>query len=76
MPTREPFQKVDQIESLGQFLPTKKGALEASGNGAAKAISRSEWNGGYGADSGPSRGDPRRRAIRPDATIAYREPGV
>jgi hypothetical protein len=25
MPTREPFQKVDQIESLGQFLPTKEG---------------------------------------------------
>jgi hypothetical protein len=25
MPTREPFQKVDQIESFGQFLPTKEG---------------------------------------------------
>ena len=32
---------------------------------AVKPISRSQWNGGYGADSGPSRGDPCRRAFRP-----------
>jgi hypothetical protein len=35
---------------------------------AVKPISRSQWNGGNGADSGPSRGDRRRRAIRPTAT--------
>ena len=32
---------------------------------AVKPISRSQWNDGYGADSGPSRGDPCRRAYRP-----------
>ena len=30
-----------------------------------KQISRSQWNGGFRADSGPSRGDPGTRAIRP-----------
>jgi hypothetical protein len=32
---------------------------------AVKAISCSQWNAGFGAHSGPSRGDPRRRAFRP-----------
>jgi hypothetical protein len=32
---------------------------------AVKPISRSQWNDGFGADSGPSQGDSRRRAIRP-----------
>jgi hypothetical protein len=32
---------------------------------ALRAISRSQSNDGYGADTGPSRGDPRRRASRP-----------
>ena len=36
---------------------------------AAKAISRSQWNGRNGADSGPSRGDPGTRALRPNATF-------
>ncbi len=35
---------------------------------AANPISRLRWNGGFGAYSGPSRGDPGRRAIRPIAT--------
>ena len=35
---------------------------------AAKPVSRSQRNDGYRADSGPSRGDPCRRAIRPTAT--------
>ena len=30
-----------------------------------KRTPRSQWNGGFGADSGPSRGDPFRPAIRP-----------
>jgi len=33
-----------------------------------KQISRSQWNGGFRADSGPSRGDPGTRAIRPIET--------
>ena len=32
---------------------------------AVKPISRSQWNDGFGADSGPSRGDACRRALRP-----------
>src|SRR6516162_9904964 len=32
---------------------------------AVKPISRSQWNGGFGADSGTSRGDPCRRAFHP-----------
>ncbi len=32
---------------------------------AVNAISRSQWNDGYGANPGPSRGDPCRRASRP-----------
>ena len=32
---------------------------------AVKPISRSQWSDGYGADSGPSRGEPCRRALRP-----------
>jgi len=36
---------------------------------AAKAISRSLWNAGCGADSGPSRGDPCSSAIRPFETF-------
>ena len=32
---------------------------------AAKPVSRSQWNVGYGADCGPSRGGSRRGAIRP-----------
>ena len=32
---------------------------------AVKTISCSQWNGGFGAHSGPSRGYPRRRASRP-----------
>ena len=32
---------------------------------AVKPISRSQWNGGFGAHCGPSRGDPCRRAVRP-----------
>ena len=35
---------------------------------AAEPISCEQWNSGYGADSGPSRGDPRIGAIRPSAT--------
>src|SRR5208282_2868153 len=38
---------------------------EGSSLRAEKPISRSQWNAGYGADSGPSRGDLRRRASRP-----------
>jgi hypothetical protein len=37
---------------------------------AVKSISRSQWNGSYGADSGPSRSNRCRRAIRPFETIA------
>jgi hypothetical protein len=32
---------------------------------AVTPISRSQWNDGFGSDSGPSRGDSCRRAIRP-----------
>ena len=32
------------------------------------APSSSQWNGGFGADSGPSRGDAWRRASRPERT--------
>ena len=32
-----------------------------------EAFSRSRWNDGYGADSGPSEGDPRRRRSPPPA---------
>jgi hypothetical protein len=32
---------------------------------AVRRVSRSQWNGGFGADSGPSRGDPIRPAFRP-----------
>src|SRR3984957_14629870 len=35
---------------------------------ALKANSRSQWNGVCGADSGPSQGDPGRRAYRPIGT--------
>jgi hypothetical protein len=35
---------------------------------SVKPISRSQWNGGFGAHSGPSRGAPRRRAFRPKRT--------
>jgi hypothetical protein len=35
-----------------------------------KPISRSHWDGGFGADSGPSRGDPCRPTFRPTATHA------
>jgi hypothetical protein len=37
---------------------------------AVKLISRSQWNGGFGADSGRSRGDPFWSALRPTATYA------
>src|SRR5271166_1467826 len=32
---------------------------------AVNPISRSKWNGGFSVHSGPSRGDPCRRALRP-----------
>jgi hypothetical protein len=35
---------------------------------AVRAVSCWRWNGGFGAHSGPSSGDPRRRASRPIAT--------
>jgi hypothetical protein len=42
---------------------------------AVKPISRSQWNAGCGADTGPSQGDPWRRTIRPveasTAAICY-----
>jgi hypothetical protein len=41
----------------------------ASG-GEAYIISRSQWNGGFRAHSGPPRTDPRTRASRPTATYA------
>jgi len=37
---------------------------------AVKSISRSQWNGSYGADSGPSRSDRCRRALRPSKTFS------
>jgi hypothetical protein len=37
---------------------------------AVNPISRSQRNDGFGAHSGPSRGDPCRRALRPTATYA------
>jgi hypothetical protein len=37
---------------------------------AAKPTPRSEWNDGYGTDSGPSGGDSRRRAFRPIEPVA------
>ena len=36
---------------------------------AVRPISRSRWNGRFGAESGPSRGDPCRRASRPTTTF-------
>ena len=36
---------------------------------AVKPIQSKQWNGGYGADSGPSRGDPCRRAFRPKQAL-------
>jgi hypothetical protein len=36
---------------------------------AVKGISRSQWNDAFPADSGPSRGDPRRGAFRPSETF-------
>jgi hypothetical protein len=45
---------------LGPLLLTEEPPLRA-----VKPTSRPQLNGGYGADSGPSRGDPSRRAIRP-----------
>ena len=42
---------------------------------AEEPISCEQWNSGYGADSGPSRSDPCRRALRPieasKATVCY-----
>jgi hypothetical protein len=35
---------------------------------AVRAVSCWRWNGGFGAHSGPSSGDPRRRASRPEET--------
>jgi hypothetical protein len=49
-------------------LTTIESARQSAGEfrlWAVKPISRSQWNGGFGADSGRSGGDPRRRAIRP-----------
>jgi hypothetical protein len=34
-----------------------------------KPISRSQWNDGFRPDSGPSRGDPCRRALRPERAL-------
>jgi hypothetical protein len=39
---------------------------------AVNPISRSQWNDGFGPDSGPSGGDPCRHALRPSETIAIR----
>jgi hypothetical protein len=39
---------------------------------SVKLVSRSQWNGGFGADFDPSGGDPWRRAFRPFETIAIR----
>ena len=50
---------------------------------AVQSISRSQWNDCFGADPGPSRGDPCRRAYRPNAsgvraggTFEHLEPGA
>ena len=37
---------------------------------AVKGISRSQWNDAFPADSGPSRGDPCRRALRPKRSVS------
>jgi hypothetical protein len=36
---------------------------------AVNRVSRSQWNGGFSADSGPSRGHRRRRTFRPSETF-------
>ncbi len=50
-----------------EFRPSRRfaGALMNGCVGAVKRTSRSQWNVGYGADSGPSRGHSFRRALRP-----------
>jgi hypothetical protein len=35
-----------------------------------RPISRLQWNGGFGADSGPSRGDPCRPTFRPKRSVS------
>ena len=46
----------------------KRSRCKAGSSASVKPISRSHWNDGYGADSGSSRGDSRRRAFRPIST--------
>lgn len=41
---------------------------------AVNRVSRSQWNGGFSADSGPSRGHRRRRTFRPSATFPVPPP--
>ncbi len=68
--------------------PARSGRVRLTGGGIlARALgaprpwrrapaARSQWNGGYAADSGPSRGDPCKLASRPFATFAPGAPSV
>jgi hypothetical protein len=49
---------------LGQ-LAVDAFARRANPERAVKFVSRPQWKGGFGAHSGPSRGDPRKRGFRP-----------
>jgi hypothetical protein len=79
---REAYQTARPIEAHATLAPSLEGrdagdrrgagANAARGVGlrrAVKLIARSQWNAGYGADSGHSRGGPCRPAIRPSATF-------
>jgi hypothetical protein len=62
----------DNVSGLGAVsrMSLLRGGLDARQGlppWAVKAISRSQWNDGFGADSGPDRGGQCRGAVRPKA---------
>jgi hypothetical protein len=75
MASKSPFDDPKEIDRRRLFIPAQPeevllpafatfyGALDRYLLCTAKPISRSQWKGGFGAHSGPSRGDPCRRAF-------------
>jgi hypothetical protein len=54
-----PQTLLGDVETNDALASPTTSALENRKTGPGeKAISRSQWNGGFGADTGPSRGDP------------------
>jgi hypothetical protein len=64
-----PLRLVTRACPLGHRVVAKPGTVRRT---AVKTISHSQWNARYVANTGPSRDDTCRPALRPEETIAIR----